>query len=51
MIAAGILVGRSRPSRALAPVIGAGLAYAWVDFVNKLLANDIANSRWGLAVV
>ena len=32
-------------------MIGAGLAYAWVDFVNKLLANDISSGRWGLAVV
>ena len=43
-------VGRRQPRRALALVIGAGLAYAWVDFVNKLLANDIANADWGLAI-
>jgi Magnesium transporter NIPA len=45
------VVGRLRPTRALAPVIGAGLAYAWVDFVNKLLADTIANARWALAIV
>lgn len=43
------LTGRSRPGRALALVIGAGLAYAWVDFANKLLAGDISAGRWGLA--
>jgi drug/metabolite transporter (DMT)-like permease len=32
-------------------VVGAGLAYAWVDFANKLLANDISGRRWGVAVV
>ena len=32
-------------------MIGAGLAYAWVDFVNKLLANDISKGDWVLAVV
>jgi hypothetical protein len=32
-------------------VIGAGLAYAWVDFVNKLLADDLSNGRWQLAAV
>lgn len=30
-------------------VVGAGLAYAWVDFANKLLSNDISADRWGLA--
>jgi hypothetical protein len=45
------VVGRRQPRRALALVIGAGLAYAWVDFVNKLLADDIAKAHWGLAIV
>lgn len=44
-------VGRRQPQRGLLLVLGAGLAYAWVDFVNKLVANDISNERWGLAIV
>ena len=43
-------VGRLRPRATLSLVIGAGLAYAWVDFANKLLANDLSNGRWALAV-
>jgi drug/metabolite transporter (DMT)-like permease len=43
-------VGRLRPRATLALVIGAGLAYAWVDFANKLLANDLATARWALAL-
>ena len=42
---------RFRARVGLAVVIGAGLAYAWVDFVNKLLANDISNGSWGLALI
>ena len=45
------LFGRLRPDHALALVVGAGLAYAWVDFVNKLLADDISSGRWVLAIV
>jgi hypothetical protein len=30
-------------------VLGAGLAYAWVDFVNKLLACNLAGHRWEVA--
>jgi drug/metabolite transporter (DMT)-like permease len=45
------LIGRLQPRRLLAPVIGAGLAYAWVDFVNKLLADNISTGQWGLAVI
>ena len=45
------LLFRLRPRARLAVVIGAGLAYAWVDFVNKLLANDISKGDWALAVV
>jgi len=43
--------GRWRRSAHLWLVIGAGLAYAWTDFVNKLLANDISNGSWALAVL
>jgi drug/metabolite transporter (DMT)-like permease len=43
---AAYLTGRARPQRALALVIGAGLAYAWVDFANKLLAGDISRGHW-----
>jgi drug/metabolite transporter (DMT)-like permease len=46
---AAFALGRLRPTRVLALVIGAGLAYAWIDFANKLLANDLSMSRWGLA--
>jgi drug/metabolite transporter (DMT)-like permease len=42
---------RLRPRARLAVVIGAGLAYAWVDFVNKLLANDISKGDWVLALI
>jgi drug/metabolite transporter (DMT)-like permease len=45
---AAYVIGRRRPRLPLAFVIGAGLAYAWVDFANKLLANDLSLSRWGL---
>jgi drug/metabolite transporter (DMT)-like permease len=44
-------LGRVRPGRGVAFVIGAGLAYAWVDFVNKLLADDLSNGLWLLAIV
>jgi drug/metabolite transporter (DMT)-like permease len=49
--AVAYVVGRAQPRRLLAPVIGAGLAYAWVDFVNKLLADDISTGEWGRAIV
>lgn len=45
------ITGRLRPQRHLALVVGAGLAYAWVDFANKLLSDDISTGRWALAVV
>lgn len=48
---AAYALGRRRPGATLAFVIGSGLAYAWVDFVNKLLADDISKSHWGLAAV
>jgi drug/metabolite transporter (DMT)-like permease len=44
-------LGRLHPGRQLALVVGAGLAYAWVDFANKLLSNDISNQHWALAGV
>jgi drug/metabolite transporter (DMT)-like permease len=47
----GYTLGRLRPQAPLSLVIGAGLAYAWVDFVNKLLANDISIGHWLLAAV
>lgn len=39
-------LGRLRPGRVLALVIGAGLAYAWIDFANKLLSNEVSDGRW-----
>jgi drug/metabolite transporter (DMT)-like permease len=48
---AAFAAGRLAPRRQLALVVGAGLAYAWVDFANKLLSNDISNHHWGLAAV
>lgn len=32
-------------------IIGAGLAYAWVDFADKLLSNALSHRSWALAVV
>ena len=43
------LAFRLRPAREILLVLGAGLAYAWVDFANKLLSNDISSDRWGSA--
>jgi len=40
---------RLRPRREILVVVGAGLSYAWVDFANKLLSNDISSDRWGAA--
>jgi len=45
------LLGRGGRRAQLALVIGAGLAYAWVDFANKLLADELSNARWGLAAI
>lgn len=45
------LLFRLQPRARLSVVIGAGLAYAWVDFVNKLLANDISKGDWALAAI
>lgn len=45
------LFSRLRPSLAIALVIGAGLAYGWVDFANKLLANALSAGHLGWGVV
>lgn len=39
-------VGRAVPRLTMALVIGSGLAYAWVDFSNKLLADDLSSRHW-----
>jgi drug/metabolite transporter (DMT)-like permease len=45
------LAARMRPRAQLSLVVGAGLAYAWVDFVNKLLADALSSGRWILAII
>jgi hypothetical protein len=40
------LVARTGRRAGLALLVGAGLAYAWVDFTNKLLAIEISAGRW-----
>lgn len=44
-------LARLRPAAKLALVVGAGLAYAWVDFANKLLADDISSGHWAYVAV
>lgn len=50
-------LGRARPRLPIALVLGAGLAYAWVDFANKLLAGAVSHGQlaaaggWLLATV
>jgi drug/metabolite transporter (DMT)-like permease len=52
LAAAGAYVaGRAKPRAQLMLVVGAGLAYAWVDFVNKLLADDLSSSHWVYAAL
>ncbi len=52
-----LAAGQRRPSAAIALIIGAGLAYAWVDFADKLLSNafSIGNSAaiaaWLVAIL
>jgi drug/metabolite transporter (DMT)-like permease len=36
------VAGQRHPTGAIALIIGAGLAYAWVDFANKLLSNALS---------
>jgi hypothetical protein len=43
---AAFAAGRLHPGRVLALILGAGLAYAWIDFANKLLANALSDSEW-----
>lgn len=52
-VAALIAYGIGRAHHAARPslIIGAGLAYAWVDFVNKLLADNLSGGRYALAAV
>lgn len=42
-------LGRLRPRLPISLVIGAGVAYAWIDFANKLLAGAAARGRVGEA--
>ncbi len=44
-------VGRLHPSAGFSLVVGAGLGYAWADFANKLLSNEISSGRALLAIV
>lgn len=44
-------VGRWRPGTRGVLVIGAGLAYAWVNFVAKLLSNAADTGAWWLVAV
>lgn len=48
---AAYLGGRSHHRARLLLVLGAGVAYSWSDFVNKLLSTDASNGRWGLAAI
>jgi drug/metabolite transporter (DMT)-like permease len=48
---AAYVLGRLRPRAPISLVIGAGLAYAWVDFVNKLLANALSGGHIGFGIV
>jgi drug/metabolite transporter (DMT)-like permease len=45
------VLGRSGRRAQLSLVLGAGLAYAWVDFANKLLADELSNAHWVLAAI
>jgi drug/metabolite transporter (DMT)-like permease len=44
-------LSRLRRPRGLWLALGAGLGYAWVDFVNKLLSNALAAGHWLPALV
>ncbi|MHB8692720.1 MAG: hypothetical protein ACYDHH_15900 [Solirubrobacteraceae bacterium] len=43
-------IWRRRPERSIPLVIGAGLAYAWVDFANKLLSNAFDRGSVGAII-
>jgi hypothetical protein len=45
---ATFVLGRWHPGARNLLAIGAGLAYAWADFVAKLLSNAVASGKWGL---
>ncbi|HWF55369.1 MAG TPA: hypothetical protein VG223_12100 [Solirubrobacteraceae bacterium] len=45
------LAGRLHARAGVAVLVGAGLAYAVVDFSNKLLANAASNGRWALVAL
>jgi hypothetical protein len=53
---AAFAAGRRRPSRGVVLALGAGLGYAWVDFSDKLVSNEISAGNalaavlWLLAV-
>jgi hypothetical protein len=48
---AGYFAGRAHSRARLALVAGAGLAYAWADFVGKLLTNEASTGHYALAAV
>ncbi len=48
---AAYAAGQARPTAGLPLVIGAGLSYAWVDFANKLLSNELSLGRVALALL
>jgi drug/metabolite transporter (DMT)-like permease len=43
---AAFALSRRRRSWGLWLALGAGLGYAWVDFANKLLSNELVAGRW-----
>lgn len=45
------LLDRLHRRAGLLVIVGAGLAYAFVDFANKLLADAAANGRWALVAL
>jgi hypothetical protein len=44
-------VGRSRAIAGISLALGAGLGYAWSDFANKLLSNELSSGKLALAAV
>lgn len=44
-------IGRWHARARMALIIGAGLAYAWADFANKLLADDASSGRWAFVAL